>query len=99
MLLEAALTKPSTSDIYTEHFARFVETFSDPRYRLGLADVQRITRPRWRQLHDGIIYCQATIDHVDVENDRVYLGNGNTLDYDVLIVATGAAWSSWKTGA
>jgi L-lysine 6-transaminase len=27
-LLEAALTKPSTSDIYTEHFARFVETFS-----------------------------------------------------------------------
>ncbi len=25
---EAALTKPSTSDIYTEHFARFVETFS-----------------------------------------------------------------------
>jgi len=27
-LLQAALTKPSTSDIYTEHFARFVETFS-----------------------------------------------------------------------
>jgi len=26
-LMEAALTKPSTSDIYTEHFARFVETF------------------------------------------------------------------------
>jgi sulfide:quinone oxidoreductase len=56
----------------------------------GLADVQRITRPRGRQLHGGIIYCQATIDHVDVENDRVYLRNGNTLDYDVLIVATGA---------
>ena len=28
-LMEAALTKPSTSDIYTEHFARFVETFSN----------------------------------------------------------------------
>jgi L-lysine 6-transaminase len=27
-LMDAALTKPSTSDIYTEHFARFVETFS-----------------------------------------------------------------------
>ena len=27
-LMEAALTKPSTSDIYTEHFARFVEKFS-----------------------------------------------------------------------
>ena len=56
----------------------------------GLADVQRITRPRGRQLHDGITYCQATIDRVDVETDRVHLGNGNTLDYDVLIVATGA---------
>src|SRR5262245_33755733 len=27
-LLQAALTKPSTSDIYTEHLARFVETFA-----------------------------------------------------------------------
>jgi L-lysine 6-transaminase len=27
-LMEAALTKPSTSDIYTEHFARFVEVFA-----------------------------------------------------------------------
>jgi len=27
-LMQAALTKPSTSDIYTEHFARFVETFA-----------------------------------------------------------------------
>src|SRR5690348_18062268 len=56
----------------------------------GLADVQRITRSRGRQLHDGITYCQATIDHVDVENDRVYLRNGHTLDHDVLVVATGA---------
>src|SRR6266700_5085135 len=30
----------------------------------GRAEVQRITRPRGRQLHDGITYCQATIDHV-----------------------------------
>src|SRR6266478_2579450 len=56
----------------------------------GLAEARRLTRPRWRQLRSGITYCQDTIDHVDVENDRVYLGNGNTLDYDVLIVATGA---------
>ena len=56
----------------------------------GRAEARRLTRPRGRQLRSGIIYCQATIDHVDVENDRVYLQNGNTLDYDVLIVATGA---------
>ena len=56
----------------------------------GRADVRRITRPRWAQLRSGISYCQARIDHVDVENDRVYLGHGTALGYDVLIVATGA---------
>ena len=56
----------------------------------GRADVRRITRPRWRQLRSGISYCQASIDHVDTENDRVSLGNGIALRYDVLIVATGA---------
>ena len=56
----------------------------------GRAEARRLTRPRWRQLRSGITYCQARIDHVDVENDRVYLQNGNALDYDVLVVATGA---------
>jgi sulfide:quinone oxidoreductase len=56
----------------------------------GRAEARRLTRPRWRQLHSGITYHQARIDHVDVENDRVYLQNGNALDYDVLVVATGA---------
>jgi NADH dehydrogenase FAD-containing subunit len=52
--------------------------------------LRRLTSPRWRQLRSGISYCQARIDHVDVEKDRVYLQNGNALGYDVLIVATGA---------
>ena len=56
----------------------------------GRAEVRRITRPRWRQLRSGISFCQARIDHVDVEKDRVYLQDGNALDYDVLVVATGA---------
>jgi sulfide:quinone oxidoreductase len=57
----------------------------------GLASTRRITRPRWRQLRSGIVYCQASIDHVDVEHDRVHFGGaGHSLDYDVLIVATGA---------
>jgi sulfide:quinone oxidoreductase len=56
----------------------------------GLADVRRITRPRWRQLRSGISFCRAGIDWVDAGNDRVYLQGGPALDYDVLIVATGA---------
>jgi sulfide:quinone oxidoreductase len=56
----------------------------------GRADVSQLTRPRWRQLRSGITFCQAGIDHVDTEADRVYLGNGITEEYDVLVVATGA---------
>jgi len=56
----------------------------------GLADVTRLTRPRWRQLRSGITFCQAGIDRVDTENDEVHLSNGTALGYDVLIVATGA---------
>ena len=51
----------------------------------GLAEARRITRPRWRQLRSGISYCQARIDHVDIEKDRVYLQGGNALDYAVLM--------------
>jgi sulfide:quinone oxidoreductase len=56
----------------------------------GLADVRRITRPRWRQLRSGIKYCQAGIDRVEVASDQVCLQGGTVLGYDVLIVATGA---------
>ena len=56
----------------------------------GRADVRRITRPRWRQLRDGISYCPANVDHIDTDIDRVYLEGEHALDYDVLVVATGA---------
>jgi sulfide:quinone oxidoreductase len=56
----------------------------------GLAHVEDIVRPRARQLHRGIDFVQAPIDRVDVASQRVHLGNGTTLDYDVLVVASGA---------
>jgi sulfide:quinone oxidoreductase len=56
----------------------------------GLAHVEDIVRPRARQLHRGIDFVQAAIDRVDVASQRVHLGNGTTLDYDVLVVASGA---------
>lgn len=47
-------------------------------------------RPRHRQLHAGIAFRQTGIDRVDLEADRVYLTDGTALEYDALIVATGA---------
>ena len=56
----------------------------------GLAHTEDIVRPRERQLHQDIDFIEATIDHVDTDACEVQLGNGVTLRYDVLVVATGA---------
>ena len=56
----------------------------------GLADPEDIVRPRGRQLHHGIEYRQVAVDHVDIDADLVLLADGSVLDYDVLVVATGA---------
>jgi sulfide:quinone oxidoreductase len=56
----------------------------------GLAESDEIVRKRDRQLHKGIHYHQSAIESVDIEADSVTLANGDTLDYDVLLVATGA---------
>lgn len=57
----------------------------------GLARPNEIVRPRHEQLHDGIDYIQSPIDHVEIEADQVQLADGTKLDYDLLVVATGAA--------
>ena len=56
----------------------------------GLAHPDDIVRPRGKQLHAGIDYHQSAIDHVDIEAEQVHLADGTTLDYDVLVVATGS---------
>src|SRR6266567_7516794 len=56
----------------------------------GRADLAGIVRPRQRQLRPGISFRRTGIDHVDVAADRVRLQDGTVLDYDVLVVATGA---------
>ena len=44
--------------------------------------------PRKRQLGKRVAYVQAPIDRVETDEDRVYLADGQTLDYDVLINTT-----------
>ncbi|MEU4681591.1 type III sulfide quinone reductase, selenoprotein subtype [Streptomyces xinghaiensis] len=56
----------------------------------GLAEPHALVRPRGRQLLDGIEYRRAEIDQVDLEADRVRFTDGDSLGYDVLVVATGA---------
>jgi sulfide:quinone oxidoreductase len=56
----------------------------------GKAERAELTRPRRRQLREGIQFRRAAIDHVDLPQDRVHFEGGADLDYDVLVVATGA---------
>jgi sulfide:quinone oxidoreductase len=56
----------------------------------GLEHPDDIVRPRARQLHAGIDYVCAPVDRVDIDADVVHLGDGRTLPYEVLVVATGA---------
>ena len=56
----------------------------------GLAHLEEIVRPRGRQLHREIRYINGAIGHVDLGANEISLTSGLTLNYDVLIVATGA---------
>lgn len=56
----------------------------------GLAQPDDIVRPRGKQLHKGIDYRQSGISHVDIDAQQVNLADGSTLDYDLLVVATGS---------
>jgi sulfide:quinone oxidoreductase len=57
----------------------------------GFAHVEDIVRPRSRQLHGGIDFVNRPIDRVDILTQQVHLDGGNTLGYDILVVASGVS--------
>lgn len=63
----------------------------------GLARAEDLTKSRHAQLRHGVEFRQADVEHVDVEAAGVHLGDGSTLDYDVLVVASGAVLAPEET--
>jgi sulfide:quinone oxidoreductase len=63
----------------------------------GLAHPADIVRSRRAQLAKGVDFVEASVDRVDIETDTVYLENGESLPYDVLVVATGAVLATGET--
>ena len=47
--------------------------------------------PRREQLHAGIEFHLAEVDRVETAASAVHLGDGSTLTYDVLVIASGAS--------
>lgn len=56
----------------------------------GWERVHRLVRSRRAQLRPGITWLRATVDRLDIEANRVFLTSGETLDYDVVVIASGA---------
>ena len=56
----------------------------------GLSRPADLIRPRGEQLRPGVVFRRAAVDRVDLERDQVWLSDGTSLAYDVLVVATGA---------
>ncbi|MGA9857675.1 MAG: FAD/NAD(P)-binding oxidoreductase [Solirubrobacteraceae bacterium] len=57
----------------------------------GLVEPGEIVRPRHAQIHDGIEFRIAEVDCIQTAENAVRLMDGETIGYDVLVVATGAA--------
>lgn len=57
----------------------------------GLERPEKIVRSRREQLHEGIEFRLAEVDRVDAEAGAVHLAEGESLGYDVLVVASGAS--------
>ncbi len=56
----------------------------------GLAEPSEIVRSRRAQLHQDVDFRQAEVDRVELSENLVHLDSGETLEYDVLVIATGA---------
>jgi sulfide:quinone oxidoreductase len=55
----------------------------------GLADPAGLVRSRRAQLRAGIAFHEREVDRVELDADEVVLAGGETLPYDVLVIASG----------
>jgi len=63
----------------------------------GLAEPGEIVRPRQAQLRDGIDFRLDDIQSVDIARNTVHLANSADVEYDVLVIATGASLQPQET--
>jgi sulfide:quinone oxidoreductase len=57
----------------------------------GLADPEKLVRSRRAQLRTGVDFRLAEVERIEAGEDKVYLAGGESVPYDVLVIATGAS--------
>jgi sulfide:quinone oxidoreductase len=63
----------------------------------GLAEPEEIVRPRHAQLRASIDFRLAEVESVDLAESTVHLVDGPEMQYDVLVIATGATLQPQET--
>jgi len=56
----------------------------------GIYSEKDVIKPKRQFIPQGVEYAEAEIERIDAEQNRVLLRSGGPLDYDLLIIATGA---------
>jgi len=56
-----------------------------------MAKPEDIVRPRSKQLHRGIEFRLAEVARVETTDNTVHLADGSEIEYDILVVASGAS--------
>ena len=57
----------------------------------GVADPGKLVRSRRAQLRPGIEFRLGAVERIESAEDKIYLDGGETIPYDVLVIATGAS--------
>jgi sulfide:quinone oxidoreductase len=59
-------------------------------YPFDLYKTKQLKKPKAKFLPKRVNYIQSVVDRIDKDNDQVLLQKGEVLNYDILIIATGA---------
>lgn len=56
----------------------------------GLYSEADVVKPKRKFIPRGVDYVEAQVERIDADGNRVFLASGESVDYDLLIIATGA---------
>ncbi len=91
--VDLAQWKVTIVDQYAKHYYQPGFLFMP----FGLYSEADVAKPRRKFIPDGVDYLQAQVDRIDADKNLVILASGEPVEYDLLIIATGAKTAPGQT--
>jgi len=85
--------KITVVDQYSKHYYQPGFLFMP----FGLYSEADVVKPKRKFIPRGVDYLEAQVERIDAKGSRVALASGATIDYDLLIIATGAKTAPSQT--